>query len=177
MASNVTSARIICKTFLFLGLAGSLGANLASAKIAVIPMIVAGFPALTLFGSIEMITHNGTGKRPMWQKGLIIGSMAIVAGISAWISYWHIVDLVTQNGQSGNTPYLYPFAIDAMMVIATVKLTMIPSTPVKRTDPAKIAHTLHGTRTVDPKRSLAAKKAAATKKENATIKALEAMTA
>lgn len=46
-----------------------------------------------------------------------------VAGVAAWVSYWHMVTVATMAGQTGASPYLEPLSVDALMVIAARYIT------------------------------------------------------
>jgi hypothetical protein len=45
-----------------------------------------------------------------------------IAGIAAWISYWHMAAVVTRYGEAGTTPYLLPLSVDGLILVASVSL-------------------------------------------------------
>lgn len=45
-----------------------------------------------------------------------------VAGVAAYVSYWHAVEVVTGHGERGIVGHLYPVAIDGIIVAASMVL-------------------------------------------------------
>lgn len=53
--------------------------------------------------------------------GYILG-FGIVAGIAAWASYWHQVDVATLAHQPAKLAYALPLSVDGMLVVATMAM-------------------------------------------------------
>ena len=51
-----------------------------------------------------------------------VAAVLAVAGVAAWVSYWHAVDVVSAHGESGATARLYPIVIDGLIVAASMVL-------------------------------------------------------
>jgi hypothetical protein len=47
---------------------------------------------------------------------------ATIAGIAAWVSYWHMVGVAARYGESGASPYLLPLSVDGLIVVASICL-------------------------------------------------------
>lgn len=45
-----------------------------------------------------------------------------IAGFSAWISYWHMVEVSVLLGETSGSQFFYPLIIDGMMIVATISL-------------------------------------------------------
>jgi Protein of unknown function (DUF2637) len=43
-----------------------------------------------------------------------------VAGVAAYVSYWHAVEVVTHHGETGVRGHLYPIGIDGLIVAASM---------------------------------------------------------
>jgi Protein of unknown function (DUF2637) len=51
-----------------------------------------------------------------------VGAVLAVAGVAAYVSYWHAVGVVTVHGEHDVTGHLYPVAIDGIIVAASMVL-------------------------------------------------------
>ena len=61
-----------------------------------------------------------TGDRAIrWTAVLAV---VAVAGVAAYVCYWHAVTVVTSNGEPGTIAQLYPAAIDGLIVAASMVL-------------------------------------------------------
>jgi len=47
-------------------------------------------------------------------------AVVAVAGVAAYVSYWHAVDVVTHHGETSVRGHLYPVAIDGIIVAASM---------------------------------------------------------
>jgi hypothetical protein len=61
-----------------------------------------------------------TGDRAV--RWATIAAVVAVAGVAAYVSYWHAVDVVTGHGERGNIGHLYPVAIDGIIIAASMVL-------------------------------------------------------
>jgi hypothetical protein len=61
-----------------------------------------------------------TGDRAVrWTAVLAV---VAVAGVAAYVSYWHAVEVVTHHGEPGMVGHLYPVVIDGIIVAASMVL-------------------------------------------------------
>jgi hypothetical protein len=51
-----------------------------------------------------------------------VAALVAVAGVAAYVSYWHAVDVVTGHGEHGVMGHLYPVAIDGIIVASSMVL-------------------------------------------------------
>jgi hypothetical protein len=66
--------------------------------------------------------------RTWWVKA----SVAIVAGVAAYISYFHMVEVATLAGENIVSAHLMPLTVDAMMAVASVVMTHKPKPPRRK---------------------------------------------
>lgn len=131
MATTRKSTRNTARATLAVGMAASLGANAYSSAHTVLGVIVAAFPPVALFVTMELMLRI-PAKQSRVRRCVVRVALVSVVLVAAWVSYWHIVDLVMDAGQHGITPYLYPAIVDAPMVIASLMLNDVPATPARR---------------------------------------------
>lgn len=138
-ARKARNGRIAALTVFGAGAAASLAANLMASSGTPVGMIVGAFPALMLLGSLYLLENGST--HPAWVRWSIIPVIAI----AAWMSYWHVVEVVTTAGESTLTAHLFPLIIDLPMAIASAALRPAPvKRPARRpaakraTAPAKL---------------------------------------
>jgi hypothetical protein len=51
-----------------------------------------------------------------------IGAAAGIAGIAAWVSYWHMVAVASRYGETEDAAHLLPLSVDGLVVVASVSL-------------------------------------------------------
>ena len=47
---------------------------------------------------------------------------AVIAGIAAWVSYWHMAAVAARYGETSASPYLLPLSVDGLIVVASICL-------------------------------------------------------
>lgn len=105
---------------LTLGVAASVAANILHADEHPISQAIAAWPPLALLLTVELVSRI-----PVHRRGLAavrIFATASIAGIAAWISYWHMVGTAAEYGEQGTSPYLLPITVDGLIVVASVSL-------------------------------------------------------
>lgn len=105
---------------LILGVAASVAANVLHAEPNIISQTISAWPPLALLLTVEL-----TSRIPMHRPALAairVLSTAIIAGIAAWVSYWHMQDVAVRFGESGVSSYLLPISVDGLIVVASVSL-------------------------------------------------------
>jgi hypothetical protein len=130
-ARKARNGRIAALTVFGAGAAASLAANIMAANPTAIGWIVGGFPALMLLGSLYLLENGAT--HPKWIRWAIVPVIAI----AAWMSYWHVVEIVLEAGESPLSAHLFPLIIDLPMAIASAALRpKVATRPVARKRPA-----------------------------------------
>lgn len=106
-------------TFL-LGVAASTAANVLHAADNPISQAIAAWPPLALLLTVELISR--VPMRSGVQSVARVLTTALIAGIAAWVSYWHMVGVARHYGETGAAPYLLPLSVDGLIVVASICL-------------------------------------------------------
>ena len=106
-----------------LGIAASLAGNVLHAEDNAISQAISAWSPLALLLAVELISRiplrRGAGAVAR------LAATAVIAGIAAWVSYWHMVGVAMRYGESGASPYMIPFSVDGLIVIASISLVEI----------------------------------------------------
>jgi hypothetical protein len=105
---------------LLLGVAASVAANILHAEPNPISQVIAAWPPLALLLTIELISRI-----PVHRRSLAVVRLAAtttIAGIAAWVSYWHMAGVAARYGETGASPYLLPLSVDGLVIVASVSL-------------------------------------------------------
>lgn len=105
---------------LALGVIASTIANILHAEPNVISQTIAAWPPLALLLTIELISRVPVHHPALAAVRLV--ATVIIAGIAAWVSYWHMVGVISRYGETGASPYLIPLTVDGLVVVASVCL-------------------------------------------------------
>ena len=105
---------------LTLGVATSVAANVLHARPNPISQAIAAWPPLALMLTVELICRIPVDRRAL--ATVRLAATAIIAGIAAWVSYWHIAGVAAKYGEVGAAPYLIPVSVDGLVVVASVCL-------------------------------------------------------
>ncbi len=108
------------RAVLTLGVAASVTANVLHARPHPISQAIAAWPPVALLLTVELISRV-----PVHHRGLAtvrILATAAIAGIAAWVSYWHMAGVAARYGETGASPYLLPLSVDGLIVVASVCL-------------------------------------------------------
>jgi hypothetical protein len=112
------------RAVLMLGVAASVAANVLHARPNLISQLIAAWPPLALMLTVELISRVPADRRGLATARLI--SAAIIAGIAAWVSYWHMVGVAARYGEtSAHADYLLPLSVDGLVVVASISLVEI----------------------------------------------------
>jgi hypothetical protein len=120
MISHLKRIRWAVRTALVLGVAASVAANVLHARQNPISQTIAAWPPLALLLTVELISRV-----PVHRRSLAVGRLAataLIAGIAAWVSYWHMAGVAARYGESGASPYLMPVSVDGLIVVASISL-------------------------------------------------------
>ena len=111
------------RSTLALGVAASIAANVLHANHNLIAQTIAAWAPLALLLSVELISRV-----PVHRRGHAAARLAatiVIAGIAAWVSYWHMVAVASRYGETGLTPYLLPISVDGLIVVASISLVEV----------------------------------------------------
>ncbi len=127
---------------LVLGVAASVVANVLHARDNPISQAIAAWPPLALLLTVELISRVPVHRKSLAAARLL--ATATIAGIAAWVSYWHMVGVAARYGETGASPYLLPLSVDGLIVVASICLVELgariaaeqPATKADPTAPA-----------------------------------------
>jgi hypothetical protein len=122
-AGQLRRLRWAVRAALFLGVAASVAANILHAQPNPISQIIAAWPPMALLITVELISRVPVYRRLI--ASIRIGAAVAIAGIAAWVSYWHMAGVASRYGETGASPYLLPFSVDGLVVIASASLVEI----------------------------------------------------
>lgn len=105
---------------LLLGVATSVAANILHARQNPISQAIAAWPPLALLLTVELISRIPVHRRSL--SAVRLAATASIAGIAAWVSYWHMAGVAARYGEVGAAPYLMPLSVDGLVVVASVCL-------------------------------------------------------
>jgi hypothetical protein len=108
---------------LILGVAASIAANVLHAQDNPISQAIAAWPPLALLLTVELIARVPVHRRTLAAARLV--ATTAIAGIAAWVSYWHMVGVTAYYGETGASPYLLPLSVDGLIIVASVSLVEI----------------------------------------------------
>jgi hypothetical protein len=105
---------------LTLGVAASVAANVLHAQHSAVGRVIAAWPPLALLLTVELISHVPASRR--WLAAVRILATVTVAGIAAWVSYWHMATVAARYGETSTSAHLVPLSVDGLVVIASTCL-------------------------------------------------------
>lgn len=117
--SQLKRMRWAVRAVLVLGVAASVAANILHALPNPISQTIAAWPPLALLLTVELVSRIPIHRR--LYAGVRIAATAAIAGIAAWISYWHMVGTAARYGEQSSS-YLIPVTVDGLIVVASVSL-------------------------------------------------------
>jgi hypothetical protein len=85
-----------------------------------ISQAIAAWPPLALLLTVELISRVPVHRRSLAAARLV--ATATIAGIAAWVSYWHMAGVAARYGETGASPYLLPLSVDGLIVVASICL-------------------------------------------------------
>jgi hypothetical protein len=103
-----------------LGVAASVAANVLHAQPNIISQTISAWPPLALLLTVEL-----TSRIPMHRPSLAalrVFATVTIAGIAAWVSYWHMQAVAMKFGETQTSSYLLPVSVDGLIVVASVSL-------------------------------------------------------
>src|SRR5262249_35445449 len=120
MTGNLGSLRRVrwaVRATLALAVGASVAANILHANPNPISQAIAGWPPLALLLTVELVSRIPM-HRPLL-AGVRVLATAVISGIAAWVSYWHMVGVAGRYGETDSSPYLLPISVDGLIVVAS----------------------------------------------------------
>ncbi|MFG1609505.1 DUF2637 domain-containing protein [Actinoplanes sp. NPDC049265] len=106
-----------------LGIVASLAGNVLHAADNPVSKAISAWSPLALLLAVELISRIPARRGPMSVARL--AATAVIAGIAAWVSYWHMAGVAARYGETGASAYLLPFSVDGLIVVASISLVEI----------------------------------------------------
>lgn len=126
---------------LFLGVAASITANVLHARDNPISQAIAAWPPLALLITVEVVARVPITRR--WFAVVRVLATALIAGIAAWVSYWHMAGVALRYGEATGAAHLLPLSVDGLIVVASVCLVELGGrdrTPLAQFRPARVVY-------------------------------------
>jgi uncharacterized protein DUF2637 len=117
---HLTRLRWGVRAVLTLGVAASVCANVLHAQPHPISQTIAAWPPIALLLTVELISRV-----PVYRRALAVVRLlatTAIAGIAAWVSYWHMAGVAARFGETGASAYLLPLSVDGLIVVGSVCL-------------------------------------------------------
>jgi hypothetical protein len=105
---------------LALGVAASTVANILHAEPNGISRTIAAWPPLALLLTIELMSRIPVHR--LWLAVARLGAAGVIAGIAAWVSYWHMAGVALRYGEASDAAHLLPLSVDGLIVVASICL-------------------------------------------------------
>jgi hypothetical protein len=118
--TSLKRIRWAVRAALFLGVAASIAGNVLHAQDSFVSQVISAWSPIALLITIELISRI-----PVHRRGLALArwaATALIAGIAAWVSYWHMAAVASRYGETGASPYLLPLSVDGLVVVASICL-------------------------------------------------------
>jgi hypothetical protein len=114
----------------------SMATNILHAEHDPVAQGIAAWSPVALFVAIEVMMRVPI--RSKLRAGLRIIATAAIAGIAAWISYWHMVGVVARYEHS-EVPYMLPLSVDGLILVLSVSLFDVANQIRERLDAAVLS--------------------------------------
>lgn len=121
-----SGVRWAVRATLLLGVAASVTANVLHARDNPISQAIAAWPPLALLITVELLSRIPI-TRPL-VAGVRIGATAVIAGIAAWVSYWHMAGVAARYGEREDAAHLLPLSVDGLIIVASICLVELGRT-------------------------------------------------
>ncbi|GIJ62102.1 DUF2637 domain-containing protein [Virgisporangium aurantiacum] len=108
------------RAVLSLGVGASVCANVLHAQPHLISQAIAAWPPVALLLTVELISRVPVHRR--WLAVVRRLATAAIAGIAAWVSYWHMAGVAARYGETGASAYLLPLSVDGLILVGSVCL-------------------------------------------------------
>lgn len=123
LPGRLTRIRWGVRGVLLLGIAASVAGNILHALPNPVSQVIAAWPPLGLLLTVELIARVPVHRRSL--AAVRLAATGAIAGIAAWVSYWHMAGVAARYGELGAAPYMLPLSVDGLVVVASVSLVEI----------------------------------------------------
>lgn len=123
--SRLRRVRWAVRATLTFGVAASVAANVLHAQQNPISQAIASWPPLALLLTVELVSRIPM-HRPLLAVVRVLAT-AVISGIAAYVSYWHMVGVAARYGETDASPYLLPVSVDGLIVVASICLVELAS--------------------------------------------------
>lgn len=120
LSVNVVRVRWAIRGVLTIGVAASTAANVLHAAQNPISQVIAAWPPLALLITIEVVARVPVHRRHLAVARRV--AAVVIAGIAAWVSYWHMVGVAVRYGETGASAFLLPLSVDGLVLVASICL-------------------------------------------------------
>jgi hypothetical protein len=125
VSTPITTAKLhrvrwAVRSTLVLGVAASVVANVLHALDNPISQTIAAWPPCALLLTVELISRVPIHRRSLAVVRLL--SIAVIAGIAAYVSYTHMVGVAIRYGETSVSAHLLPLSVDGLIVVASICL-------------------------------------------------------
>lgn len=118
--THLRRIRWAVRATLTFGVAASVAANVLHADPNPISQTIAGWPPLALLLTVELVSRVPIHRRLLAVVRVL--ATAVIAGIAAFVSYWHMAGVASRYGETDASPYLLPVSVDGLIVVASISL-------------------------------------------------------
>ena len=108
---------------LTLGIGASLAANVLAADPSITGRVIAAWSPVALLLTVELLSRVPVTSGRL--SRLRVAAATVIAGIAAWVSYWHMVEVAEAFGEATIAAHVLPFSVDGLVVVASVCLMEI----------------------------------------------------
>jgi hypothetical protein len=137
--SRLPRIRLGVRAVLTLAIVASIAANILHANPDAIARSISAWPPLALLLAVELISRVPVHGR--WLPGIRLLATAAIAGIAAWVSYWHMVEVARTHGESVTSAHLIPLSVDGLIVVTSICLVEIGGRLAATGTPAAVTPT------------------------------------
>lgn len=123
MQQRLRRVRWLARAALTGGVIASVGANILHAQPHPVSQVIAAWPPLALLLAVELISRVPVDRPVLAHTRRAV--TASLAGIAAWMSYWHMAAVAAHYGEAGTAAYLWPLTVDGLVVVASISLVEI----------------------------------------------------
>ena len=123
MTGDLHRIRHGARATLILGIGASLAANMLAADPSIIGRIIAAWSPVALLLTVELLSRVPAA--PGWLSRIRVAAAALIAGIAAWVSYWHMVEVAAAYGEGVVAAHLLPFSVDGLVIVSSICLMEI----------------------------------------------------
>lgn len=116
----MSRVRMGARGALLLGVVVSIVANMLHAAPNPVSRVIAAWAPLALWLAIELIAKVPV--RHGWRSVVRLLAAAGIAGIAAYVSYWHMVGVALRYGEEPGAAHLIPLTVDGLVIVAWVCL-------------------------------------------------------